>query len=172
MRKTAAYADLILRELKRENIYTDQLTDTFVSEVVHSAPLHDIGKIQVSDAILNKPGKLTDLEYDIIKSHTTQGGDILRNRILIGKTEDVARSHHERYDGKGYPSGLKGEEIPLSARIMAVADVFDALVSRRSYKEPFSFEEAMRIIQEDSGTRFDPAIVDAFCRAGEEVRRI
>ena len=181
MRKTAAYADLILRELKRENIYTDQLTDTFVSEVVHSAPLHDIGKIQVSDAILNKPGKLSPDEFEAMKTHTTAGADIIRHAMdMVSQTDsgylkeamNLANFHHEKWDGTGYPRGLKGEEIPLSARIMAVADVFDALVSRRSYKEPFSFEEAMRIIQEDSGTRFDPAIVDAFCRAGEEVRRI
>ena len=181
IRKTAAYADIILRELKRENVYTDQLTDEFVSDVVHSAPLHDIGKIQVSDLILNKPGKLTDDEFEIMKTHTTAGADLIRHAMNMVSESDsgylreamnLANFHHEKWDGTGYPRGLKGEEIPLSARIMAVADVFDALVSRRSYKEPFSFEKAMQIIQEDSGSRFDPLIVDAFCRATEEVRRV
>ncbi len=181
VRKTAAYADIILRELKRENIYTDQLTESFVSDVVHSAPLHDIGKIQVSDLILNKPGKLSEDEFEAMKAHTTAGVDIIRHAINMVSESDsgylreamnLANFHHEKWDGTGYPRGLKEQEIPLSARIMAVADVFDALVSRRSYKEPFSFEKAMQIIQEYSGSRFDPAIVDAFSRAGEEVRWI
>lgn len=181
VRKTAAYADIILRELKRENIYTDQLTDAFVSDVVHSAPLHDIGKIQVPDLILNKPGKLSEDEFEAMKAHTTAGADMIRHAMDMVSESDsgylreamnLASFHHEKWDGTGYPRGLKGEEIPLSARIMAVADVFDVLVSRRSYKEPFSFERAMRIIQDDSGSRFDPAIADAFCRAGEEVRRV
>ena len=149
--------------------------------MVHSAPLHDIGKIQVPDLILNKPGKLSEDEFEAMKAHTTAGADMIRHAMDMVSESDsgylreamnLANFHHEKWDGTGYPRGLKGEEIPLSARIMAVADVFDALVSRRSYKEPFSFEKAMRIIQEDSGSRFDPAIADAFCWAGEEVRRI
>ena len=181
VKKTAAYADIILQELKRENIYADQLTDTFVSDVVHSAPLHDIGKIQVSDLILNKPGKLSADEFEAMKAHTTAGADMIRHAMdmvsgsdsgYLREAMNLANFHHEKWDGTGYPRGLKGEEIPLSARIMAVADVFDALVSRRSYKEPFPFEKAVRIIQEEAGTRFDPAIVGAFCRAGAEVRRI
>ena len=181
VRKTAAYADLILQELKKENVYTDQLTDTFISDVVHSAPLHDIGKIQVSDTILNKPGKLTDEEFGVMKTHTTAGADVIRHAMDMVSESDsgylreamnLANFHHEKWNGTGYPCGLKGEEIPLSARIMAVADVFDALVSRRSYKDPFSFEKAMQIIQEGSGTHFDPRIVDAFVRAEDEVRRV
>ena len=149
--------------------------------MVHSAPLHDIGKIQVSDVILNKPGKLSEDEFETMKTHTTAGADKIQHAMDMVSESDsgylkeamnLANFHHEKWDGTGYPRGLKGEEIPLSARIMAVADVFDALVSRRSYKEPFSFEKAMQIIREDSGFRFDPAVVDAFCRAGEEVRRI
>ena len=181
VRKTAAYADLILQELKKENVYTDQLTDTFISDVVHSAPLHDIGKIQVSDTILNKPGKLTDEEFGVMKTHTTAGADVIRHAMDMVSESDsgylreamnLANFHHEKWNGTGYPCGLKGEEIPLSARIMAVADVFDALVSRRSYKDPFPFEKAMQIIQEGSGTHFDPRIVDAFVRAEDEVRRV
>ncbi len=181
VRKTAAYADLILQELKKENVYTDQLTDTFISDVVHSAPLHDIGKIQVSDTILNKPGKLTDEEFGVMKTHTTAGADVIRHAMDMVSESDsgylreamnLANFHHEKWNGTGYPCGLKGEEIPLSARIMAVADVFDALVSRRSYKDPFPFEKAMQIIREGSGTHFDPQIVDAFVRAEDEVRRV
>ena len=181
VRKTAAYADIILRELKRENVYADQLTDAFVSDVIHSAPLHDIGKIHVSDLILNKPGKLSEDEFETMKTHTTAGADMIRHALDMVSESDsgylreamnLANYHHEKWDGTGYPRGLKGEEIPLSARIMAVADVFDALVSRRSYKDPFPFEKAMQIIREESGTRFDPAVAGAFFRAGEEVRRI
>ena len=181
VKKTAAYVDLIMRELKRENIYTDQLTDEFILDVVHSAPLHDIGKIRISDLILNKPGKLTEEEFETMKTHTTAGAEIIRHAMNMVSESDsgylreamnLAQFHHEKWNGTGYPSGLKGEEIPLSARIMAVADVFDALVSRRSYKEPFPFEKAMQIIQKDAGSHFDPAIAGAFCRAGEEVRRI
>jgi len=181
VRKTAAYADIILRELKREGVYADQLTDEFMQDVVNSAPLHDVGKIQVSDAILNKPGKLTDEEFEIMKTHTTAGAEVIARAIDMVSEEDsgylkeamnLAHYHHEKWNGKGYPCGLAGEDIPLSARIMAVADVFDALVSRRSYKDGFPFEKAMDIIREGSGSHFDPKIVDAFFRAQDEVHRV
>ena len=164
-----------------QNIYTDQLTDTFVSDVVHSAPLHDIGKIQVSDVILNKPGKLSEDEFETMKTHTTAGADMIRHAMDMVSESDsgylkeamnLANFHHEKWDGTGYPRGLKGEEIPLSARIMAVADVFDALVSRRSYKEPFPIEKALSIIREDAGSHFDPLVAQAFLDAEDEVRRI
>ena len=181
VRKTAAYADIILRELKREGVYADQLTDAFMQDVVNSAPLHDVGKIQVSDAILNKPGKLTDEEFEIMKTHTTAGAEVIARAIDMVSEEDsgylkeamnLAHYHHEKWNGKGYPCGLAGEDIPLSARIMAVADVFDALVSKRSYKDGFPFDKAMDIIREGSGSHFDPKIVDAFFRAQDEVHRV
>ena len=181
VRKTAAYTNIIMRELKKEGVYTDQLTDEFMYDVVNSAPLHDIGKIQVSDTILNKPGKLTDEEFEIMKSHTTAGAEVIKHAIntvaeeksgYLKEAMNLAHYHHEKWNGKGYPCGLKGEEIPLSARIMAVADVFDALVSKRSYKDGFPFEEAMEIIQEGAGSHFDPKIADAFIRASDEVRRV
>ena len=179
VRKTAAYTDIILQEMRQKGYYADALTDEFISDVVNSAPLHDVGKIQVPDAILNKPGRLTDEEFAIMKTHTTAGRDILTEAIklvpnsgYLNEARNLAAYHHEKWDGTGYPTGLAGEDIPLSARIMAVADVFDALVSKRSYKKPFSFEEAMQIITDGSGKHFDPLIVDAFVSAGDEVRKV
>ena len=179
VRKTAAYADIVLRQMKRDGVYADALTDEFIAEVVSAAPLHDLGKIHVPDAVLNKPGRLTEEEFREMKVHTSAGRDILSrvikiapNSLYLKEARNMAAFHHERWDGSGYPCGLAGEDIPLSARIMAVADVFDALVSRRSYKEAFPFEEAMRIIREGSGSHFDPRIAEAFLRAEAEVRRV
>ena len=179
VRKTAAYAKIIMNKMKEEGIYADQLTDEFISDVEHSAPLHDIGKIKVSDVILNKPGKLTDEEFVEMKKHTTAGEDIIDKAIEIvpdtgylNEAKNLATYHHEKWDGSGYPKGLVGEEIPLSARIMAVADVFDALVSNRSYKKGFPFEKAMDIIREGVGTHFDPNVAKAFLDAEDEVRAI
>ena len=181
VRKTAAYTDIIMREMKREGVYADQLTDEFMSDVVNSAPLHDIGKIKVSDIILNKPGKLTDEEFAIMKTHTTAGAEVIEHAMsmvsdadstYLKEADNLAMYHHEKWDGSGYPVGLKGEEIPLSARIMAVADVFDALVSKRSYKDAMSFEKAMDIIRAGSGTHFDPLIANAFLNVSDEVREV
>ena len=160
-------------------IIQNQLTDQFVSDVVNSAPLHDIGKITVPDAILNKPGRLDDQEYERMKGHAKAGGDIIAKTIglvpqsgYLSEAKNMAEFHHEKWNGSGYPHGLKGTAIPLSARIMAVADVFDALVSKRSYKEPFTFEKAQEIIREGAGKHFDPRIVEAFFDAEDEVREI
>ena len=179
VRKTAAYVRLILEKMQEKGVYADQLTDMFVEDVIHSAPLHDVGKIMVSDTILNKPGKLTDEEFAMMKNHTTAGSKVIGSAMslvadsgYLNEAKNLANYHHERWDGKGYPSGKAGEEIPLSARIMAVADVFDALVSRRSYKDPFPFEKAMDIIREGAGTQFDPLIAQLFIEAGEEARAI
>lgn len=181
VRKTAAYTKIIMEELRKEGKYTDQLTDEFISDVVYSAPLHDVGKINVPDAILNKPGKLSDEEFDKMKTHTTVGGDII-DRVIdtvpesdsgyLQEAKRLALYHHEKWNGAGYPTGIAGEEIPLSARIMAVADVFDALVSTRSYKKGFPFEKAMDIIRESSGTHFDPDVAQAFLNAEDEVRKV
>jgi response regulator RpfG family c-di-GMP phosphodiesterase len=181
VRKTAAYTGVIMRQLRKAHIYEDQLTDEYIEDVMHSAPLHDVGKIQVPDAILNKPGRLTDEEFAIMKTHTTAGSDIIQSAISMVSEDDsgyliearnLAHYHHEKWNGSGYPDGLSGTDIPLSARIMAVADVFDALVSKRSYKDGFPFEKAMTIIEEGRGSHFDPAIVDAFMSASDEVRSI
>ena len=180
VRKTAAYCEIILCQMLLEGMYPEQMTDEFITEVISSAPLHDVGKIKVADAILNKPGRLTDEEFSVMRSHTTAGGEIIDKAIAtvgeeseyLTEARNLALYHHEKWDGTGYPNGLKGEEIPLSARVMAVADVFDALVSRRSYKEPFSVEKAMDIIREGSGSHFDPLVVQAFFDAEDEIRRV
>lgn len=180
VRKTAAYVRLILDQLRENGEYTDIITDEYCEDVVNSAPLHDVGKIAVSDNILNKPGKLTDEEFELMKRHTTAGGEILEKAIeqvagdsgYLKEAKNLAMYHHEKWNGTGYPTGLAGEEIPLSARIMAVADVFDALLSKRSYKAPFTFEKAMSIIEEGAGTHFDAKIVAAFKQAEDKARVI
>jgi response regulator RpfG family c-di-GMP phosphodiesterase len=179
IRKTAAYVKIILEELKREGIYLDQLTDKYIRNVVSSAPLHDVGKINVSDMILNKPGKLTDEEFEIMKTHTTAGGKIISSLIdkvpdsdYLYEAKNLAMYHHEKWNGKGYPSGLAGEDIPLSARVMAVADVFDALVSNRCYKKGFPYDKALGIIREERGRQFDPQIVDAFFAAEDQILEV
>lgn len=179
VKNTSEYTLIIMDQLKKEGIYTDRLTDEFVQNVYHSAPLHDIGKIRVSDTILNKPGKLTDEEFDKMKLHTVYGREVIEkakkassDMSYLNEAENLALYHHEKWNGKGYPMGLAGEEIPLAARVMAVADVFDALVSRRSYKDPFSFEKAMDIIREGAGSHFDPNVAAAFIHAEDRVREV
>ncbi|WP_026651086.1 HD-GYP domain-containing protein [Butyrivibrio proteoclasticus] len=175
--KTAAYVKIIVEGLKEKGYYAGKMTPKFMSDVIRSAPLHDIGKINISDSVLNKHGKLTDDEYEIIKSHTIAGKQIMENAIstiegdnYLKEARNMAAYHHERWDGTGYPEGLHGEVIPLSARIMAVADEFDALTSERVYKKPFSFDEAMNMIREGSGTAFDPKCVEVFVDAIAEVK--
>ncbi|TAJ81102.1 MAG: bacteriohemerythrin [Gallionellaceae bacterium] len=138
-----------------------------------AAPMHDVGKIGIADAVLLKPGKLTDAEFDIMKKHTDIGVTILTgNDVLIAAARDIAGSHHERWDGTGYPQGLAGEQIPILARICSVADVFDALTSTRPYKKAWAVEEATNWIISESGKYFDPAIVDAFKAAMPEILRV
>ncbi len=179
IKKTAAYVEALAEQLKKEGKFADVLTEEFVQKLKRAAPLHDIGKIAVSDLILNKPGKLTDEEFGIMKSHTTEGWKILTKMVedagdtidanYLNESIDMAHYHHEKWDGTGYPTGIKGEEIPLSARIMAVADVFDALVAERVYKKPFTYEKAMAIITEGAGRHFDPEIVETFTHISERL---
>ncbi|MCR5626803.1 MAG: HD domain-containing protein [Lachnospiraceae bacterium] len=179
VRKTAAYVDIICHKMRELGYYKDQLTDKFITDAVRSAPLHDIGKISIPDMILKKPGKLTDEEFEIMKTHSTEGMKDIEKAIetlpdadYLEEARNMAGYHHEKWNGKGYPKGLSGEEIPLSARIMAVADVFDALVSKRCYKEAFSYDKAMNIIKEDAGTHFDPLVADAFIKARDQIEEV
>ncbi len=146
----------------------------FVESILYAAPLHDIGKIGTPDRILLKTGKLDADEWEIMKRHTIDGARILEGSdaefIKMGSV--IAASHHEKWDGTGYPCGLRGEEIPMEGRIVAIADVFDALTSKRPYKEPFPLERALDIIQESKGGHFDPQVVDAFFAANSEITRI
>lgn len=137
----------------------------------YAAPMHDVGKIGIPDNILLKPGKLTDEEFDIIKLHTIIGGRILSGTTLplLELAKEIALSHHERWDGKGYPLGLKGEEIPLSGRIVALTDVFDALTSDRVYKQAWSMEKTLDYIKEQRGRQFDPMVVDAFTALSDRI---
>ncbi|MCH5350148.1 MAG: HD-GYP domain-containing protein [Oscillospiraceae bacterium] len=178
IRRTAEYVEDIAKELKRQGVYSDILTDSYMGDMVVAAPLHDIGKIHIPDAVLNKPGKLTDEEFEIMKTHTTAGKELLIHaKEELGESEylnmavEMAAYHHEKWNGKGYPYGISGEEIPLCARIMAVADVFDALTSKRCYKDAMPLEKAYAIIREGSGTHFDPVVVDAFFSAAENMKK-
>ena len=173
--RTQKYLEILVDELLRCGVYADEINTWDLALVYPSAQLHDVGKINISDLILNKPGRLTPEEFDNIKTHTSAGEDIIDR--IIHKTKDdgflmhakkFAGYHHEKWDGSGYPRGLAGEMICLEGRIMAVADVYDALVSARPYKKPFTHEEAVGIIQGDSGKHFDPAIVDAFLAVADE----
>lgn len=171
VKRTGNLVQMITDALGKDSKYSSTIDARFKENMWKAAPLHDIGKIKIPDAILTKPGKLTDEEFDIMKKHAAEGGDIVEGTIgeieeqdYLDMAHDVARYHHERWDGTGYPDGLKGEEIPLCARIMAVADVFDALVSERCYKKPMSVDRAYEIITEESGSHFDPEVVEAFVR--------
>ena len=165
--RTKRYVELIAREMLRRGLHPEELNEASVERIVRAAPLHDIGKIAVSDRILQKPGKLTPEEFEEMKLHAAKGGEMVRN--ILGNLDDedflktaseIAESHHERWDGRGYPRHLAGTDIPLPARIMAVADVFDALVSERCYKKPMPPEQAFQLIAEERGRQFDPEIAD------------
>ena len=147
------------------------LEEDFIENILWAAPMHDVGKIGIPDSILRKPGKLDADEWEIMKEHTTIGSEILKDSTtdFIRLADDIALSHHEKWDGSGYPRGLKGTEIPLAGRIVALADVFDALTSARPYKEAFPLEKAMAIIREDTGSHFDPDIVEAFFSVEKEI---
>lgn len=176
IKRTAKYVEILARELQRRGKHADILTDSYIGDMVMAAPLHDIGKIHIPDAVLNKPGKLTDEEYAMMKTHTTAGRELLEKaRGDLGEIRylniaiEMAAYHHEWENGKGYPYGVTGGEIPLCAKILAVADVFDALTSKRVYKAAMPFEKASSIILEERGTHFDEDVVDAFIVSSEKI---
>jgi putative two-component system response regulator len=151
-----------------------KLNKDFIKKITLASPLHDIGKIGIPDSILLKPGKLTPEEFEIMKTHTLIGAKILNSskQELIQFAKEIALYHHEKYNGKGYPFNLKGEEIPLSARIVAIADVFDALTSKRPYKEPYTISDTIDIIKKDSKEHFDPEIVNIFLKNIKDIVEI
>lgn len=179
VRRTSMYVQLIAEELRKGGVYKDVITKDFMTNLVKAAPMHDIGKIAIPDAILQKPGKLTDEEFDIMKTHASVGGKMIRETFQkLGDQEylemayAVANYHHEKWNGRGYPEGLKEQEIPLCARIMAVADVFDAISEERCYRPAMPLEKCFSIIEEGSGRDFDPTIVDVFLKARTKVAQI
>jgi putative two-component system response regulator len=169
--RTHFYLKVLIEELLQSGPYADEISKWNLDSFLSSAQLHDVGKIAISDAILNKPGKLTPEEFEIMKSHVTVGVDaiegIMKNTTQHGFLNHallIVGTHHEKWDGTGYPTGLKGKNIPLEGRLMAIVDVYDALISERPYKKPFPHEESCQIIEEASGTHFDPALVEVFKR--------
>jgi putative two-component system response regulator len=178
--RTQHYVKLLAQKLARHPRFAAFLTEGTIDLLFKSAPLHDIGKIGIPDRILLKAGKLTPDEFEIMKMHTTLGGNAIANaEAAIGEeigflryAKEIAYSHQEWWDGSGYPKGLKGDEIPISARLMAVADVYDALINKRVYKRAISHEEAVQVIREGRGTHFDPDIVDAFLGCADGIREI
>lgn len=179
IQRTAKYVEIIAKRLQSENKFTNILTNKYIENMVVAAPLHDVGKIHIPDAVLNKPGKLDDNEFSMMKSHAAAGGKIIdRVEESVGDIEylriakEMAEYHHERMDGKGYPHGISGDEIPLCARILAVADVFDALASKRCYKEPMPLDKAFAIIKEETGPHFDVDVAKAFLDSRDEIEKI
>ena len=180
IRRTQFYVKRLALELKDHPRFSEYLSGRMIELLYKSAPLHDIGKVGIPDSILMKPGKLTPEEFEIMKSHTTLGRDSIEDaerRLgmkvdFLRMAKEIAYSHQEKWDGSGYPEGLVGDAIPVSARLMALADVYDALISKRVYKPAFSHEEASRIVLEGKGKHFDPDVADAFVAAADDFRII
>ncbi|MBR7039997.1 MAG: HD-GYP domain-containing protein [Oscillospiraceae bacterium] len=179
IKRTATYVQIIALTLKAEHLYSNILTDQYIRDMYIAAPLHDIGKIHIPDAVLKKEGRFTEEEYEIMKSHAAAGRELLAHaETTLGSSsyleiaQQMAGYHHEWWNGRGYPEGRRGQDIPLCARIMAVADVFDAIVSERCYKGAMQIDDAIALIQKESGTHFDPVIVDAFLEARDEITEV
>ncbi|MCF8179089.1 MAG: two-component system response regulator [Sulfuritalea sp.] len=178
--RTQSYVQLLATCLRNHPRFSATLDDGYIRMLTHSAPLHDIGKVGIPDSILQKPGKLTGEEWTIMKTHARLGSDAIESAEqdinksveFLRLAKEIAHWHHERWDGKGYPDGLEGEAIPIAARIMALADVFDALISRRAYKEPMSFGQARDIIAAERDRQFDPDVTDAFLSSFAEFTQI
>ncbi len=173
------YAKMVALEMAGLPAYKDYITEKYIDDIYQSSILHDIGKVGIQDSVLLKPGKLNSEEFDIIKRHTVLGGDAIaeiesqiegRSFLILGK--EIAYCHHEKWDGTGYPKGLKGEDIPLSARMVAIADVYDALTTKRFYKEAFSHAKSREIIISLKGSHFDPDVVDAFLANENNFNRV
>jgi putative two-component system response regulator len=170
---------ILLAEIQKNGLYREEAKNWNVELLLQSSQLHDVGKISIDDSILKKPGKLNDEEFEAMKKHAAFGEKIIEKIETLAKENDFlnyakifAASHHEKWDGTGYPNGLKGNDIPLLGRIMAIADVYDALTSVRPYKKAFPHEEAVRIITEGSGKQFDPALIEIFIQTADQFKGI
>ncbi|WP_415905467.1 two-component system response regulator [Neptuniibacter sp. QD48_55] len=180
IRRTQFYIRALAEKLRFLPKYSELLTDAYIDVLFKSAPLHDIGKVGIPDHILLKPGPFEDDEFEIMKSHTTLGKEAIEQAEaqlgvevdFLKVAKEIAYSHQEKWDGSGYPEALKGEEIPLSARLMAIADVYDALISKRVYKNAMSHEQAVAIIEEGRGNHFDPELVDCFIEIKDDLLAI
>ncbi len=179
IKRTQLYVKALAKHLQNHPKFKEFLTDFVVDLLYKSAPLHDIGKVGVRDSILLKPGKITDEEFEEMKEHAAYGRDVLAMQekklgvnSFLHHARKIAGSHHEKWDGSGYPDGLAGDDIPVEGRLMAIADVYDALVSRRVYKPPFPHEKAVAIITEGKGKHFDPDMVEAFLEIEDTFRQI
>ncbi|MES9951002.1 MAG: two-component system response regulator [Candidatus Thiodiazotropha sp.] len=179
IKRTQNYMKVMAEMLKDNNRFKDYLDEETIRLLYLSAPLHDIGKVGISDNILCKPGKLTDQEFTQMKQHTLIGRNTLLaaeeklgSNSFLSLAREIAEFHHERWDGKGYPHGIKGDAIPICGRLMAIADVYDALISKRVYKPPFPHSKAVAIILKGRGTQFDPDVVDAFASCSDQFLKI
>ncbi|MDY5919316.1 MAG: HD domain-containing protein [Treponema sp.] len=179
VKRTKSYVKILLDEIKTNNLYSSIMTKNFEDKMMNAAPMHDIGKISIPDTILQKPGKLTDEEYSVMKKHSVLGGEIIQeifkdmdDKEFLNIAYDVTRYHHEKWNGNGYPEGLVGKEIPFSARIMAIADVFDAISAKRCYRDAMPLDKCFAIIKEGKGVDFDPVLTDLFLNAKEKVEKV
>jgi len=177
--RTAVYFKILIDAMLKQGVYTDEMKNWNMESVISSARLHDLGKIVISDSILNKPAVLTNEEYMEMKKHSVEGERIIEDAIkqtgnaeFLHNAKMIAAYHHERWDGSGYPYGMKGLEIPLQSRMMAIIDVYDALVSERPYKKAFTHQEALEIIMNGAGTHFDPDIAKVFNNVNELIKTI
>ncbi|MDR3196288.1 MAG: response regulator [Planctomycetaceae bacterium] len=179
IKRTSLYAGVLAKKHAELPHFKEHLTEEIITKIIYAAPLHDVGKMAIPDAILSKPGKLTPEEFEIMKTHVVLGAATIKNATEeLGFTSfldmglELCLTHHEKWNGTGYPYKIAGEEIALSGRIMAVADVYDALTSVRPYKEPFTHEKSVQIIQEGRGTHFDPELVDSFLQVHQNFAEI
>jgi putative two-component system response regulator len=178
-RRTQWMMKALCEHLQNKEQYRTILTETYIEELFNTAPLHDIGKVGIPDCILLKPGKLTQEEFEVMKKHVMYGVEALRSRgsgssnlSFIRTAMEIAATHHEKFNGTGYPNGLAGKDIPLSGRLMAIIDVYDALVSERVYKAAYTHEEALNMIAQEKGSHFDPDIADAFFEIQADIKKI
>ena len=176
IRRTTTYVKLLAEELQKRGMYKEQLTQDYIENLTIAAPMHDVGKIAIPDAILQKPGRLTDEEFAIMRTHAEKGGEIIKETFgHIGDGEyekmayEVARYHHEKYDGGGYPEGLTGDEIPIGAQLVSLADVYDALISKRCYKPSFSYDTAYQMILDGECGIFNPRLLQCFIKKKNEL---